>query len=547
MLVHTKLSAFFIVIIMFSQAHSDLVRLEDDNINGLITMVIGVCKGYDDKQSCQNLLLELKRVSSSLLEMRCRDLLITVLKNSVWRINMAIIGMMEDTKLLEEMENNMLGVKEDTNLFEEMMESAKDRMIRSVEELLRGENPNLGSYENVHTWLSGVLTSYITCIDEIGEGAFKRRVEPELEDLISRARVALAIFISISPRDDTELKSVVPNGPSWLSNVDKKYLYLNPEVLKKIADVVVAKDGSGKYNTVNAAIAAAPEYNRKRFVIYIKTGVYDEIVRIGNTKTNLILIGDGQDSTIITGNVSCNDGKSTFHTATIASNGDGFIGIDMCFRNTAGPAKGQAVALRVSGDMSVIYRCRIEGYQDTLYPHQYRQFYRECFITGTIDFICGNAAAVFQFCQIVARKPRRGQSNVITAQSRKSKDDNSGFSIQKCNITASPDLEPVKATVKTFFGRPWRKYSTVVVLQSFIGDLVDPAGWTPWEGEFGLSTLYYGEFQNMGPGAVTSKRVKWTGFRVLTDPKEAGKFTVTKLLDGESWLKATGIPYEKGL
>ncbi|EFH70450.1 predicted protein [Arabidopsis lyrata subsp. lyrata] len=510
-------------------------------------MVIGVCKGYDNKQSCQNLLLELKTVSSSLSKMRCRDLLIIVLKNSVWRIDMAMIGVMEDTKLLEEMENDMLGVKEDTNLFEEMMESAKDRIIRSVEELLRGESHNLGSYENVHTWLSGVLTSYITCIDEIGEGAYKRRVEPVLEDLISRARVALAIFISISPIDDTELKSVVPNGPSWLSNVDKKYLYLNPEVLKKIADVVVAKDGIGDYNTLNEAIAVVPEYSRKRFVIYIKTGVYDEIVRIGSTKANLTLIGDGQDSTIITGNLSYNDGKTTFQTATVASNGNGFIGIDMCFRNTAGPAKGPAVALRVSGDMSVIYRCRIDGYQDALYSQRDRQFYRECFITGTTDFICGNAAAVFQFCQIVARLPMKGHSNVITAQSRTSMEDNSGFSIQKCNITASSDLDPVKATVKTYLGRPWRNYSTVVVLQSFIGDLVDPAGWTPWKGETGLSTLYYGEYQNSGLGAVTSKRVKWTGFRVITDPKEATTFTVTKLLDGESWLKASGVPYEKGL
>ncbi|KAG7584397.1 Invertase/pectin methylesterase inhibitor domain superfamily [Arabidopsis suecica] len=232
MLVHAKLSAFLIVMITFSQANSDLVRLEDDNINGFITMVIRVCKGYDDKKSCQNLLLELKMVSSSLSEMRCRNLLIAVLKNSVSKINIGMIGVREDTKLLEEVESNMLGLREDTNLFEEMMESAKNRMIRSMEELLGGESSNHGSYENVHTWLSGVLTSYITCTDGIGEGAYKRRVEPELEDLISRARVALAIFISITPRDDTEHKSVVSNGPSWLSNIDKKYLYLYPEALK---------------------------------------------------------------------------------------------------------------------------------------------------------------------------------------------------------------------------------------------------------------------------------------------------------------------------
>lgn len=228
-----------------------------------------------------------------------------------------------------------------------------------------------------------------------------------------------------------------------------------------------------------------------------------------------------------------------------ASNGNGFIGVDMCFRNTAGPAKGPAVALRVSGDMSVIYRCRVEGYQDALYPHSDRQFYRECFITGTVDFICGNAVAVFQFCQIVARQPKMGQSNVITAQSRATKDVKSGFSIQNCNITTSSDLDT--ATVKTYLGRPWRIFSTVAVLQSFIGDLVDPAGWTPWEGETGLSTLHYREYQNRGPGAVTSRRVKWSGFKVMKDPKKATEFTVAKLLDGETWLKESRIPYESGL
>ncbi|CAH8256997.1 unnamed protein product [Arabidopsis lyrata] len=407
MLVYMKLSIFLIVMLTFSQSYSDLVRFEDDNINELITMMIRVCKGYDDKPSCQNLLLKLKTVSSSLLEMRRRDLLIFVLKNSVWRVDMVMIGVRKDTKLLEEME----------------MES--DML---VEELLGGGSPNLGSYENVHTWLSGVLTSYITCIDGIGEGVYKRRVNPELEELISRARV-------------------------------KKH--------------------------------SIPQL--------------------------LLLIGKG------------------------------FIGIYMCFRNTAGPAKGPAVALRVSGDMSVIHRCRIEGYQDVLYPHRDRQFYRECFITGTVDFICRFAAAVFQLCRIEARKPVRGQGNVITAQSRSILYQKSGFSIQKCNITASSDLYPLKATMKTFFGRPWKKFSTVAILQSFIDELVDPAGWTPWEGETGLSTLYYGEYQNNGPGAVTSKRVNWTGFRVISDPKEAAKFTIDELLHGESWLKDSGVPYEGGL
>jgi len=84
-----------------------------------------------------------------------------------------------------------------------------------------------------------------------------------------------------------------------------------------------------------------------------------------------------------------------------ASNGDGFIRVDMCFRNTTWPVKGPVVTLRVNGDMSIIYRCRVEEYQDALYPHKNRQCYREYFLMDTVDFICGNAAAVFQFCQIV--------------------------------------------------------------------------------------------------------------------------------------------------
>ncbi|AAF69174.1 F27F5.7 [Arabidopsis thaliana] len=196
--------------------------------------------------------------------------------------------------------------------------------------------------------------------------------------------------------DNTELNLVVPNGPSWLSHVDKKDLYLNDETLKKITDILVAKDVTGNYNIVNVAIAAAPQHSQKRFVIYIKTSIYVEIVVIGNMKSNLTLIADGQDSTIITFNLSSSNSKRTFNTATFGKNL-----VDMCFRNTTWPVKGPVVTLRVNGDMSIIYRCRVEEYQDALYPHKNRQCYREYFLMDTVDFICGNAAAVFQFCQIV--------------------------------------------------------------------------------------------------------------------------------------------------
>lgn len=102
-----------------------------------------------------------------------------------------------------------------------------------------------------------------------------------------------------------------------------------------------------------------------------------------------------------------------------AIRGDGFIGRGITFRNSAGPEKHQAVAVRCGGDFSVFYRCGFEGYQDTLYVHSQRQFYRDCYIYGTVDFIFGNAAVVFQSCNIYARRPMQKQKNVITAQGNK--------------------------------------------------------------------------------------------------------------------------------
>lgn len=219
----------------------------------------------------------------------------------------------------------------------------------------------------------------------------------------------------------------------------------------------------------------------------------------------------------------------------------------MWFQNTAGAVKHQAVALRVGADQSVINRCRIDAYQDTLYTHSNRQFYRDSYITGTVDFIFGNAAVVFQNCKLVARKPMTGQNNMVTAQGRIDPNQNTGTSIQKCDIIASSDLEPVKGTIRSYLGRPWKEYSRTVVMQSKIGDHIDPSGWSIWSGDFALKTLYYGEYANSGAGAGTSERVKWAGYHVITSPTEAQTFTVAQLIQGGSWLKSTGVAYTEGL
>ncbi|XP_019420698.1 PREDICTED: pectinesterase 2-like [Lupinus angustifolius] len=230
-----------------------------------------------------------------------------------------------------------------------------------------------------------------------------------------------------------------------------------------------------------------------------------------------------------------------------AVSGEGFIAKDITFENTAGPQKHQAVALRSGADHSVFYRCSFKGYQDTLYVHTQRQFYRDSDIYGTVDFIFGDAITVLQNCNIYVRKPMSNQQNTVTAQGRTDPNENTGIIIHNSRITASGDLKPIQSNFKTFLGRPWQKYSRTVILKSNLDGLVNPLGWIPWSGSFALSTLYYGEYMNIGAGANTKGRVNWVGFHVINDPSEAVKFSVGDFLNGDSWIPGSGVPFDVGL
>jgi pectinesterase len=375
-------------------------------------------------------------------------------------------------------------------------------------------------------------------------------MENDLQDLISRARSSLAVLVAVLPRKDHDEfidESLNGDFPSWVTSKDRRLLESSAGNIQ--ANVVVAKDGSGKFKTVAEAVASAPNKGKTRYVIYVKKGIYKENVDISSQKTNVMLVGDGMDATIITGSLNAVDGTGTFQSATVAAVGDGFIAQDIGFQNTAGPQKHQAVALRVGSDQSVINRCKIDAFQDTLYAHSNRQFYRDSFITGTIDFIFGDAAVVFQKSKLVARKPMSNQKNMVTAQGRLDPNQNTATSIQQCDIIPSTDLKPVIGSIKTYLGRPWKKYSRTVVLQSLIGNHIDPTGWSEWDDaskDF-LQTLYYGEYLNSGPGAGTGKRVNWPGYHVIKSAAEASKFTVTQLIQGNVWLKNTGVAFIAGL
>lgn len=421
-----------------------------------------------------------------------------------------------------------------------------------------GKNNNTGKLSSdLRTWLSGALVNQDTCMEgfEGTNGIVKSLVAGSLNQITS---LVTDILRMVHPIPDSKSGGGSGSGgshsggrkligreqfPSWIKFKDRKLLQANGVN----ADVIVAQDGTGKFTSINDAIAAAPDQSTKRFVIYIKKGVYREYVDITKKKWNVMLIGDGMDATIISGNRSFIDGWTTYRSATFAVKGQGFIARDMTFENTAGPQKHQAVAFRSDSDLSVLYRCGIRGYQDTLYAHTMRQFYRECVITGTIDFMFGDGTVVFQSCQIFARKGLPNQKNTITAQGRKEIDEPTGFSIQFSNISAEPDVLAALNSTETYLGRPWKLYSRTVIMQSYISNAIKPQGWLEWNGNFALDTLYYGEYMNYGPRAGLDSRVRWPGFHAINDSAVANNFTVAQFIVGDSWLPLTGVKYTAGL
>ncbi|GJN03663.1 hypothetical protein PR202_ga21134 [Eleusine coracana subsp. coracana] len=409
---------------------------------------------------------------------------------------------------------------------------------------------------DLRSWLSGALGNQDTCkegLDATGS-PLASLVATGLDAVTSLLSDGLGQVAAETSRASSSRRGLA-SAPRWLRARDRRLLQAPVAGPGGMAvNAVVAKDGTGDFTTVSAAVEAAPAESAARWVIYVKRGVYKETVEVKKKKWNLMLVGDGAGATVITGHRNYVDGYTTYRSATVAVNGKGFMARDLTFANTAGPSKHQAVALRCDSDLSVFYRCAFEGYQDTLYAHSLRQFYRDCRVSGTVDFVFGNAAAVFQNCTLLARLPLPEQKNSVTAQGRLDANMTTGFAFQFCNVSAADDLLRAAAaagnngtSTQTYLGRPWKRYSRVVFMQSWIGGVVRPEGWLAWDGEFALHTLYYGEYMNTGPGAGVAGRVGWPGFHVMNSAAEAGNFTVAQFIEGNMWLPTTGVKFTAGL
>lgn len=223
-------------------------------------------------------------------------------------------------------------------------------------------------------------------------------------------------------------------------------------------------------------------------------------------------------------------------------NADDFLAKDLTIENTAGWEGHQAVALRVSGDKAVLFNVNINGYQDSLYAHKYRQYYRSCSISGTVDFVFGDALALFQDCTFIVRKPGPNQACMVTAEGRIDSRSPGGFVLQNSHITAEPALLAVKPAVKAYLGRPWKELSRTIIMQSEIDGFIDPTGWAPWSGSFAIDTCYYGEYANRGAGSKTEGRVTWKGIQKMT-AEMAQSWTGAAAYGDDSWITASGVPY----
>lgn len=286
-------------------------------------------------------------------------------------------------------------------------------------------------------------------------------------------------------------------------------------------DFVVAQDGSGDFKTVQEAIDAVPDFRKKTTLILIKRGVYKEKLVLAGSKQLVKLVGEDVNKTILTYDDfaqkknSFGEEKGTSGSSSFYIYGDGFTAENITFENSSGPV-GQAVAVWVAGDKSAFKNCKFLGFQDTLYTYGRgsRQYYKNCYIEGTVDFIFGSATVVFDECDIFAKS-----GGYLTAASTPDTV-KYGYVFLNCKIRGD-------APQNSFYlGRPWRQYAKTVFIHSDLGNMIKPEGWDHWGKESNKQTAFYAEYKNTGEGYQPEKRVSWS--HQLSD-EEAKEYTLEKI------------------
>ena len=283
--------------------------------------------------------------------------------------------------------------------------------------------------------------------------------------------------------------------------------YDNPDTL------VVSRDGTGEFRTIDEAIEVCRAFMDYTKVIYVKKGVYKEKLIIPSWLTNITICGEDRDNTIITWDDHANikmpvggldseaavKGKpmGTFRTYTLKVQGSYITLKDITIENNAAKL-GQAVALHTEGDHILVQNCRLLGNQDTVYTGVggTRVAFYDCYIEGTTDFIFGPSIAWFQNCEIHSKA-----NSYITAASTPA-GQKYGYVFYKCRLTADKDVD------KVYLGRPWRPFAATIFMDCELGKHIRPEGWHNWNNAKNEETARYAEYGNKGEEASTKNRVK---------------------------------------
>ena len=302
--------------------------------------------------------------------------------------------------------------------------------------------------------------------------------------------------------------------------------------------VVVAANGSGDFKTVQEAI----DHTTGDTIIAIRPGTYREKISIARDNIWLAGLGASPADVVLSFGDSAKTAGGTGKSGSVTVVNDGFAAENLTIVNTwweehPDPADAsQAVALLIRSGHAVVDRVRLISGQDTLYADSRtcrndtgdtpceasRQLFNDCYIEGHVDYIFGDAKAVFQSCELHSRPHG---AVMVTAQSKHFPGEDSGYYFLECKITGANNGNRV------VLGRPWRDYATVLFYKTDIEQQIAPEGWSEWSGR--LKTATYREYKSHGPGVNAGRRI--VEYPLLT-PEEEARLTIPDLLSGkEPW------------
>ncbi|KDO72197.1 hypothetical protein CISIN_1g047675mg, partial [Citrus sinensis] len=406
------------------------------------------------------------------------------LKEFIQAATKAIINMVEGAK-------NNSGFILDTKGAQKMAKEDCDESMNFAVEDLQASFSVVAKTE-----LHGAVVSYQqACTDGVTQPELKNQTIGGLQNAPQLTSNALAIVSAISGILNTF------HIPQNMAATSRRLLHAHKTGNGEYPEWLSESDRDWQYKTIGSALAAYPKNLNGRYITYVKAGSYDEYITVTRKQVNVFMYGDGPRKTIFTGRKNNRERISTYKTASF------YI----------------------------------------LYVQTHCQLYRNCVISGTVDFIFGDSSTVIQNSLIIATKPMYNPKNTVTAHGLEDRRETTGLIIQNCRIVPEELLYPVRFKIPTYLGRPWKLYSRTIIMETTMGDFIQPAGWLEWQGNFPPDTLYHAEHANMGPRAATDKRVNWKGFDLMTNRNEAPLYAAGTFIQGNAWLKDTGGTYFLGL